>query len=218
MTIRQIDRSPPEDLTALETMKTPDPDPPIDRNSSAYHEAFEVVDGRLTEWPNKGAHGEVVRSVLLMHLGVFVRRQGLGRALGPARYRINPRLERRPDVSYLSTERWPLSRRIPNDPDWPVLPDLAAEVVGWEDPAWDVIAKVREYFDAGVRAVWLVYPHVEVVHVYHAWDRVEVGTRAGTLDGGAVVPGFRLPLVELFEGEETPEAPAEPTAGAGPAA
>ncbi len=86
-----------------------------------------------------------------------------------------------------------------------MIPDLAVEVISENDEAVKVIAKVREYFDAGVRAVWVIYPNVEVVHVYHAFDRIEVVTRDGTLDGGAVVPGFRLPLAELFEGEDAPE-------------
>lgn len=188
--------------------------------AKAYEEAYEIVDGRYLEWPEMGALPEEIASILFICLGAFIRQAGLGRPIVEGRFQITPEKLRRPDLAFLSFERWPKSRRAGSVRVWDICPDLAVEVISQSDEAWDVIAKVREYFDAGARAVWLVYPNVEVVHVYHAWDRVEVVTRAGTLDGGAVVPGFRLPLAELFEEEAEPEAvpAAEPTPEGGPAA
>jgi ABC-type transport system substrate-binding protein len=37
-----------------------------------------------------------------------------------------------------------------------------------------------------------------VMHVYESLTQVRGLTRAEVLDGGAVLPGFRLPLAELF--------------------
>src|SRR5437899_12541857 len=65
-------------------------------------------------------------------------------------------LRRRPDVAFVSAERWPLDRPIPEDGDWEVIPDLAIEVTSTYD-LWDgVLAKMHEYFDKGVRQVWIV--------------------------------------------------------------
>jgi Uma2 family endonuclease len=46
--------------------------------------------------------------------------------------------------------------------------------------------------------VWEVDPDTRTVHVYTGPEAVAVLTEADTLDGGAVLPGFRLPLSALF--------------------
>ncbi len=67
--------------------------------------------------------------------------------------------------------------------------------------------KVQEYFQAGVRLVWVVYPTQALVHVYESFTGpIRVLTRQDDLDGGAVLPGFRLPLKEIFV-EETAAQP-----------
>ncbi len=58
--------------------------------------------------------------------------------------------------------------------------------------------KVAEYFVAGVTVVWVIYPKCQQVHVYESLTDVRGLTRADDLDGGTVLPGFRLPLTELF--------------------
>ena len=67
--------------------------------------------------------------------------------------------------------------------------------------------KLRDYFTAGVRLVWYVYhtPRHEV-WVYLSPTDYSVVREGGALDGGAVLPGFRLPLADLFA---EPAAPAE---------
>jgi hypothetical protein len=63
-----------------------------------------------------------------------------------------------------------------------------------------VLSKTRHYFRAGARAVWLVYPSLEVIHVYESFSRIQVLTKEDVLDGGDVIPGLRLPLATLFKG------------------
>ena len=184
--------------------------PRRDEAEVAYENAYEIVDGQILEWPIMGAYPEELASILLEYLASFVRKAGLGRAIVEGRFQMIPERQRRPDLAFISFERWPKGRRAPNQAAWNVVPDLAVEVISKNEMAWDVMEKVREYFDAGVRAVWLVHPTVEVVHIYHSFYQIEVVTRDGTLDGGEVVPGFRLALADLFEGEAEPEAAIKP--------
>lgn len=107
--------------------------------------------------------------------------------------------KRRPDVPFDSFDRWPIDRPMsPTDEAWDVVPDLAVEVTSPIDLAEDLLHMVAEYFKAGVRMVWVVYPIVRRIHVYDAWDRIRIVTEADNLDGGVVLPGFRLPLNGLF--------------------
>ena len=190
---------------------------PIGRSSLnldevAYEEAYEIVDGQIQEWPEMGAYPQEIASILHLSLGTFVGLQGLGRAIIEPRFQMPQGRQRRPDLGFISFSKWPKKKRAPNSAAWDLVPNLAVEVVSKTDIAWDVLAKVREYFDAGVETVWLIYPNLETIHVYTSWSQIEVVTREQTLDGGAVIPGFRLPLADLFmeETELEPEQAVDP--------
>jgi Uma2 family endonuclease len=81
---------------------------------------------------------------------------------------------------------------------WDVVPDLAVEVISPSDLVYDLIQKIAEYFEAGVRLVWVVYPPQRLVYVYESLTRARILTVADELEGGAVLPGFRLPVANLF--------------------
>ncbi|VTU00438.1 Uncharacterized protein OS=Candidatus Entotheonella sp. TSY1 GN=ETSY1_22630 PE=4 SV=1: Uma2 [Gemmataceae bacterium] len=106
--------------------------------------------------------------------------------------------DRKPDVAFVSFARWPQARPIPRVNAWPVVPELAVEVISPTDKAFDVLDKLAEYFAAGVQQVWHVYSHVEQVFVFRSPTQVRVLTRADELTGDPIIPGFRMPLAELF--------------------
>ncbi len=65
--------------------------------------------------------------------------------------------------------------------------------------------KIKEYFEAGVERVWVIYPDFAEIYDYDSPTSVQIVTRDQTLDGGTLLPGFQLPLAELFEGESDQE-------------
>lgn len=167
---------------------------------------YEVVNGRRVEKPPMGVLSTRIANRLGRRLGTFAEDNGLGNVDIEMLFLLDEAedLQRRPDVAYVSYERWPLRRAVPDDAAWDVIPDLAVEVVSPTDRDEAGLAKVREYFQAGVRLVWKVYPREQVVHVFESFTTIRVLTRSDDLDGGEIVPGFRLPLASLFE-EEAPE-------------
>lgn len=101
-----------------------------------------------------------------------------------------------PDLAFVRGER------LPPREQWQgflrLAPDLAVEILSPNDRAGYVTDKVMAYLDAGTQLVWLVDPRRHLVTVYTA-DRLARLLRSGeSLDGGAVLPGFALPLDELF--------------------
>src|SRR5439155_15268931 len=101
---------------------------------------------------------------------------------------------------FVSFQRWAKDRSQPEqDNAWDVVPNLAAEVVSPNDIADDLMEKTIEYFQAGVQLVWVLYPRWQLVHVYESLSNIRVLARKDDLDGGAVLPGFRLPLSSLFQ-------------------
>ena len=172
---------------------------------------YEVVDGQIVEKPATCAFESEIASILLGFLAPFVRAQRRGRAVSEMLFRIDPvrGLERRPDLAFVSHKRWPLGRSAPMDAAWDVVPDLAVEIISPSNSAYDVEAKLDEYFRAGVRAVWIVFPRSGVVYVHDSRTAVRVcRSEAGDeLDGGPVLPGFRLPLTTLFGRNAAPVQP-----------
>jgi len=177
----------------------------VESADAEWHEFyFEIVNGQRRVLPLKGAY----ELVLASELGGHLDRGGgiLGRTVVQMLFLLQaePKLCRRPDVAFVSHERWPANRRLPRTDAWDVVPDLAAEIVSRTNLADDIPLRVQEYFDAGARRYWLIFPSASVVYQYDADSpkAIHVLTREDELDGGEVLPGFRLPLATLFGDEE----------------
>jgi Uma2 family endonuclease len=161
---------------------------------------YEVVDGQRVELPPMSVFATWVASRLQSRLGPFAESNDLGTAVSEMLFVLDPEreLKRRPDVAFVSSERWPVDREVPDDAAWDVIPDLVIEVISPTDLSKDVLAKVREYFQAGVRLVWVVHPTEQQIYIYESPTRVRILGPSDELDGGAVVPGFRVPVAALF--------------------
>jgi Uma2 family endonuclease len=114
------------------------------------------------------------------------------------RFDVASNLQRRPDLAYASYERWPRAKRQAPKDAWNVVCDLAVGVVSEYNTANEIQAKIQDYFRCGVRLVWVVYPMQSQVFVSESPTRIAVAQRTDALDGGEVVPGFRLPLDPIF--------------------
>ncbi len=114
-------------------------------------------------------------------------------------FRFEPTTYRRPNLAFVSYERWAKDAPPPHPVAWEVIPDLVVEVLYETDQSWDVLAKIHQYFHAGVRAVWLLYPNLEVFHIFDSFTQIRVLTRDDILAGGDVISGFQVPLSSVFE-------------------
>ena len=112
--------------------------------------------------------------------------------------RRDPDLVRAPDQAFVSQARLE-ANPPPERGYWELAPDLAVEIISPEDRAGEIEEKVRDYLQAGVRLVWLLYPLTRRAHVYAADGSVRVILEERELDGEDVLPGFRAPLAELFD-------------------
>jgi Uma2 family endonuclease len=161
---------------------------------------FEIVDGQRVELPPMSVLASFISSLLVGELNGFAKSKPLGRAVMEILFNF-PTLKRnrRPDVAFVSFERWAKDRPVPERGNaWDVVPNLAVEVVSPTDFAEELLEKLTEYFQAGVQLVWVIYPRLRIVQVYESVSRSRLLTESEELDGGAVLPGLRLPLTSLF--------------------
>src|SRR5438874_7244321 len=136
---------------------------------------YEIVNGERVE-KLMAVYEIGIANDLGYHLEHHARTGQHGRVYVEAMFVIDAakRLERRPDVAFVSYERWPKKRRLPRTNAAPVVPDLAVEVVSPTNLAMDVLVKIDEYFRAGVRLVWVIYPDLNQVYVYESPTSVRI--------------------------------------------
>lgn len=162
---------------------------------------YEIINGKRVELPPMSAFASIVASRIVFEINIFARANQRGEAVTETLFRLPlPRSRiRRPDGAFVSNDRWPRNQPVPlRDNAWDVVPDLAIEIVSPSDFAEDLLAKVDEYFRAGVALVWVVFPSLRLIHVYESMTQIRVATAANELDGGAVLPGFRVAVASLF--------------------
>lgn len=157
----------------------------------------ELVEGVLLE-KTVGMRESMLAVYLARVVDDHVRPANLGIVLGTdGTIQIKLKLVRIPDVAFISWNRFP-GRRIPKEAVPLVVPNLAAEVLSKGNTAKEMSIKRQEYFEAGVELVWEVDPRTRTVAVYTSPDDPTMLGDDGSLEGGAVLPGFKLPLKELF--------------------
>ena len=162
---------------------------------------YEIIDGQCVELPPMSAYATIVSSRLVKKLGAFADANDLAEVVGETLFRLplTGNRNRRPDVAVVTYARWPKNRPIPlADNAWDIVPDMAVEVVSPHDLADEIVQKLLEYFQAGVRLVWVVYPQQRVVYVYESFTQGYARTQTDEIDGGSVLPGLRLSLADLF--------------------
>jgi Uma2 family endonuclease len=158
----------------------------------------ELVDGTLVE-KTMGAYESRVGGVLFRLMDAFAEELDLGLCYpADATLRVLPKQVRLPDVSFVPWSKLP-NRELPAESIAGLVPDLAAEVLSKSNTRREMERKRRDYFTAGVRLVWQIDPDSRTARVYTAAEQYTDIPQDGVLDGADVLPGFKLPLAQLFD-------------------
>ena len=145
---------------------------------------YELVRGELVrDSPAGSRHGAITHHLGRL-LGIWAQQEQSGVVFAAEtgyKLRTDPDTVRAPDVSSIARDRIPADG-LP-DGYWEGPPDLAVEVLSPDDRMVDVLDKVRDYLEAGVRQVWIVAPRSNTVAVYRSLQDVRVLTEADDLVG-----------------------------------
>ena len=164
---------------------------------------YETVHGQRVEMPPMSIRAVIVTTRISSALNAFARPRGLGEAFTELLIHVplpeDKSRDRRPDVAFFAYPRSPSTlTELPDANAWDVIPDLAIEVTSPSDRAEAQREKVLEYFRAGVRLVWVVYPNLRLIDVYDTPTAIRVFGPGGVLPGDPVLPGFELSFDDLF--------------------
>src|ERR1043165_345196 len=130
---------------------------------------YELVDGTLVE-KAMGLSESMIAGRVIQKINNFADEHDLGIAAGEAgTVRLLKGLVRIPDVSFFCWDKLP-GRILPFEPIPDLFPDLAVEVLSENNTPEEMDRKLREYFLAGVRLVWMIDPRKRTAEVYTAPD------------------------------------------------
>lgn len=154
---------------------------------------LELIDGEIIEKMPTEEHGEIALLIGAALLA-FVRANNLGRVGVEVRHRMpqDQRNSRLPDVSFIAGQR----PRV-TEGSVPQMPDLAIEVKSPDDSLKGLRERAQYYLLNGTRLVWLFDPAKRYVITLTADDE-QIFLEHEALDGGDVLPGFSLPLADIF--------------------
>lgn len=162
--------------------------------------SYELVDGRLVPVTPPGfEHGRVCMRIA-RRLDQFVEAHALGAVvINDTGFvlRRAPDTMRGPDVAFVRTDHIPDGAMVRRGVRR--APDLAVEVVSPSDRARAVAKKVQDYLRAGAGLVWVLEPKRRLVTAHTPGAAARVYPPDSVLDGGDVLPGFAVPVAELFD-------------------
>ena len=158
---------------------------------------YELVRGELRQRQLAGGEEGFISSDVAGSLGLYVKSEGLGKTYIATGFIIetDPDHVRAPNVAFVRRERVKAIGRTTFY--WPEAPDLAVEVISPNDQYSEVNEKVADWLAAGTRMVVVANPRNRTVNV-HTPDNTIALEMGDTLDGGDVVPGWQMPLSEIF--------------------
>ena len=161
---------------------------------------YELVRGELSKMPPAVHLPSFYEQNIGGELRAFVKANRLGRVYsssGGFRLETNPDTVLAPDAAFVRQER------VEEEGDsygfFPGAPDLVVEVISPSDRYSDVEEKVITWLNAGARMVVVVNPRNRTAKIYRSPTDVVVLMEADTLDGADVVPGWRMPVSEIFD-------------------
>jgi Uma2 family endonuclease len=160
----------------------------------------EVVDGELIMSPKNNFQHEDIGAELLTALRTYAKAQRLGAVLGSSfGCWMRNRNCRAPDISFIPKARLRSLGFTPSTRKFlPGAPDLAVEILSPSNTRAEMDERLKDFFASGAQLVWIINPDDQCVEVCRSLtDRKLVGP-GGTLDGEHLLPGFQLPIADLF--------------------
>jgi Uma2 family endonuclease len=158
---------------------------------------FEYIGGEIVEVPSNAVASKYSQ-IIAGEIYIFMKGKDLGHLTGEAGGYMVAGERYAPDVAFISKNRQP---ELAEEGYNPNAPDLAVEVdyPSTYQSQKKLFTKIVNYLAAGT-LVWLVIPEAKEVEIYAPGQPKQVAGINDILDGGNVLPGFKLAVKDIFEG------------------
>src|SRR5271170_4595961 len=125
---------------------------------------YELDEGELIEMTRPAyKHNEILGN-LFFELKAYFRKNPIGRALiSENLYALSPLTRRSPDVAVILGNR---REELRDAKVIPIIPEIVAEVLSPSETPRMIQRKLKQYFEAGVKEVWLIDPEAKEVEIW----------------------------------------------------
>ncbi|MGH2534753.1 MAG: Uma2 family endonuclease [Thermomicrobiales bacterium] len=161
---------------------------------------FELIRGELVEVSPAKLRHALVAGRFVEHFVLYSTTTFPGRVLvaeGGFFLERDPDSVIAPDVAFMRAER------VPPKEVWDqyaqIAPDVVVEVLSPSNTRRRIAQKVEIYLKAGALLVLVADPNRETVTVHTGDGRTRVYRVGEELDAGDALPGFRVPIADLFK-------------------
>src|SRR5580658_5772126 len=157
---------------------------------------YELDEGELIEMTKPAYKHNRVLKKLLVELELYLRNHPIGKALiSENLYALSPLTRRSPDVAVILGDR---RKELRDAKVIPIIPEIVAEVLSPSETPGMIQRKMKQYFEAGVKEVWIIQPKSLRVEIWGSPDRMDHALSGTDSITSPLLPRFALPLDELF--------------------
>ena len=155
---------------------------------------LELINGEIVEKMPTYLHGVII-ALLTSVLFIYLRQNPIGHVAVEARFRVpgSHAHDVIPDLALIFHEKG----EVVSEGAAPYMPDLGAEVQDEDQSDKFMLDRGKYYLTNGSRMVWLIYTEQQIVEILTSDARFFLGIE-DIISGGDVLPGFSLPIRELF--------------------
>lgn len=173
---------------------------PVDLARMPDNSTLELVDGKIVDKFSSLLSSEV-EGMIAARIRVYTSANPVAEvfpgSLGYQCFSSGKDRILKPDVTVVLTDR--MRHFIDDDPDFmPIVPDLAVEVVSFQDTCFAIADRVIEYQHAGFPLIWVADPMTRTITVYPQGGRSAIFTADDILTAESVLPGFRCKVADFF--------------------
>ena len=160
--------------------------------------SYELDQGELVEVPSPTLEHNLNRDQILMLVKLHLKTHpGQGLVVAEQPFRLSADTVRIPDVALIGPEQVAAAKAAPGI--LPFAPKLVIEVISPSNTVEEMAHRIRQYLEAGVRTIWILVGAMTEVHVYSAAARPKILSAQDNLEEPELLPGFSVPVAELFE-------------------
>jgi Uma2 family endonuclease len=157
---------------------------------------YELDEGELIEMTRPAyLHHRVLKN-LYYELEIYCRKSRVGEVLiSENLYALSRSTRRAPDIAIILGDR---RQELQGAKVIPIIPEIAVEVLSPSETPRMIHRKLKQYFEAGVKEVWLIDPEVREAEIWTGRTLPDHTLSETDPIVSALLPGFALPLADLF--------------------
>ena len=157
---------------------------------------YELDEGEMIEMTRPAFLHNYVLVGLTANLYNYFKSNKLGMVLNSENlFALSPSIRRAPDLAVILGSRY---EELKNAKVIPIIPEIAVEVLSPSETPRMIHRKLKQYFAAGVKEVWLIDPDVKEVEIWPAAGPSFQQLTGTEVLSSPLLPGFALPLPDLF--------------------